>query len=245
MDWTKAKSILIVALIITNLILIFVNVYKNDYPGLNLNNGDLNETLQLLENKNIFVEADIPHRYSRMPVLTVEYDRLNQEFIEELLAKQKELPEADLTDEKIIDLATDFIRKSGYLTDNVKFYSIERKFGKTFVTFRNYINDIPIEDSSIICTLSKGKIINFERYWLNPVELSKMKKNIIQPEAALVKLMNEKDLDERIVVKDISLVYWLDSQSFDPQSTVSDTAFPTWKITSDDGQVHYIIAFEQ
>lgn len=245
MDWTKAKSILIVALIITNLILIFANVYKNDFPGLNLNDNDLGETLQLLESKNIFIEADIPRKHSRMPVLTVEYDRLNQEFIEELLAKQKELPEADLTDEKIINQTKEFIDKSGYLTDNVKFYSIEKKSGKTIVTFKNYINGIPIEESNIICTLYKGKIINFERYWLNPVELSRMKKNIMQPEAALIKLMSEKDSDEKIVVKDITLVYWLDSQSFDPQSTVSDTAFPTWKITTDDGQVYHILAFEQ
>lgn len=244
MDWTKAKSILIVALIVTNLVLIFTYVFKDDI----LESTDetvLSDTIALLESKNIFVDTDIPEKQSRMPVLTVEYSTMNQELVENLLLNQKVQQMSKLSDNDIIHMAEEFINNCGYLNENVKFESIERANGKFIVTYKNYINEIAIEDSYIICTISDGKIEEIQRYWLNPVEFGKTKKEIIPAVAALLKFMSDNNKEEKILVEEISLVYWLDSSSFNTESPISDTAFPAWKITYNHGKIKYIMAYVQ
>jgi len=244
MDWTKAKSILIVALIVTNIVLVLTYVYKDDIFK-STDETVLSDTIALLESKNIFIETDIPEKNSRMAVLTVEYDTMDQDLLEELLLNQKAQPMSGLSDNDIINMAEEFINKCGYLTENVKYESIEKAGSKFIVTYKNYIDEIAIEDSYIICTISDGKIEEIQRYWLNPVELGKTKKEIIPAVAALLKFMSNNDQDEKILVEDISLVYWLDSDSFNTESPVSDTAFPAWKITYNHGKIKHIMAYVQ
>ena len=247
MDWTKAKSILIMALIVTNIVLIFTYVFKDDIFVSN-DKTVLSDTVGLLERKNIFIETKIPQKHSRMPVLTVEYDTINQNLLEEQLLDQKPLPRGEWTDKKIVQMVTALIDKCGLLTENVKFESIENKNDEAIVTYKNYINEIAIEDSYIICTIKDGKVENIQRYWLNPVQsgkTKKAKKEIISAAAALIKFMSKNNQDEKIFVEDISLVYWLDSSSFNTESPVSDTALPAWKITYNHGKTMHIMAYEQ
>ena len=125
MDWTKAKTILIVALIVTNLVLIatyFLREYqfKSDEKEMKV------ATIRLLEDKNIFVETEIPKNHERMPKLTVQYDKIDQEIIEEQLANHKALMPEEVTGDNLIALTTDFIERCNLMTENVTFDKIER-----------------------------------------------------------------------------------------------------------------------
>ena len=131
------------------------------------------------------------------------------------------------------------------MTENVTFENIDRKGSEILVNYKNYIKGIAIEDSHITCTVRDGKIVDFERYWLNPVETGSMEKEVIPAGAALIKFMGENTAKEKIYIEGISLVYWLDSSAFDAESPVTDTAFPAWKITYNSGKSHYILAWEQ
>lgn len=244
MDWTKAKSILIAALVVTNLVLIATYFFQNErFEDDEKEMQDV--TIKLLEEKNIFVEADIPDEHQRMPKLTVQYDKMNEVVIAQQLTDQKALPDSDQTDENLISMTTDFIKKCDLMTENVTFARIERMGEDILVTYKNYINEIAIEDSEIICTVRDGKITDFERYWLNPVEVNDIEKEIISADTALIKFMSENTEGEKIYVQDIALVYWLDSSAFDAESPVTDTAFPAWKITYNRGKIQYILAWEQ
>lgn len=244
MDWTKAKSILIMALIVTNLVLVFTYVFKDDIFESN-DETVLGDTIKLLESKNIYIKTDIPKKQGRMPVLSVEYDTINQDVLEEQLINQKPILNSGLNETNIIEATTKFIDSCGFLTENVRFDNIEKKDDKIIVTYKNYINNIAIEDSYIICTIRNKKIEDIQRYWLNPVQLGKTKKEIIPAAAALIKFLSENNEDKKIFVEDISLVYWLDSTSFDTESPVSDTAFPAWKIIYNHGKIMHIMAYEQ
>jgi hypothetical protein len=57
--------------------------------------------------------------------------------------------------------------------------------------------------------------------------------------------MSEKTTEGKIYVEGLSLVYWLDSSVFDAESPVTDTAFPAWKITYNNGKIQHILAWEQ
>lgn len=244
MDWTKAKSILIVALVVTNLILITTYFFQNErFEDDEKEMQDV--TIKLLEEKNIFVKTDIPDGHPRMPKLTVQYDKMNEDVIEEQLADQKSLPDSEQTEEELISMTTDFIKKCDLMTENVTFERMERTGEDILVIYKNYINEIAIEDSEIICTVRDGKITDFERYWLNPVEVNDIEKEVISADTALIKFMSENTEGEKIYVQDIALVYWLDSSAFDAESPVTDTAFPAWKITYNREKIQYILAWEQ
>lgn len=232
------------ALIVTNIVLIFTYVFKEDI-FVSTDESVLSDTIELLESKNIFIETTIPKKHNRMPVLTVEYDTINQDLLEDLLREQKPFAKSEPTDIEIEQMTKIFIEKCGLLTENVKLESIENKDDKIIVTYKNYINEILIEESYIICTINQGKVEDIQRYWLNPVQFGKTKKEIIPAVAALIKFMSENDKDEKIYVEEISLVYWLDSTSFNTESPISDTAFPAWKITYNHGKTMYVVAYEQ
>ncbi|MDD2190852.1 MAG: two-component system regulatory protein YycI [Eubacteriales bacterium] len=244
MDWTKAKSILIVALIVTNLVLIATYFYQ-EYQSKSNEEELRAATIKLLESKNIFVETEIPEEHSRMPKLTVQYDKMNQDIIEEQLANQKALTPEDMTDDNIMELTAAFIENCGLMTENVTFDRIEHTGEDIRITYKNYLNGYAIEESYIIFTVTDGKISEMKRFWLNPIEVSEIKKEVISAIAALIGFMSENTEYERIHVQDISLVYWLDSGSFDAESPVTDTAFPAWKITYNRGKIQYISAWEQ
>lgn len=244
MDWTKAKSILIVALIVTNLVLIATYLFQSDRFD-NDKKEMQDVTIKLLEEKNIFVETDIPQEHPRMPKLTVQYDKVDEAVINVQLARQTALPASETTDENLIAMTSDFIEKCDLMTENVTFGNIERAGDEIRVTYKNDLNGIPIEDSYIICTIRDGRITGFERYWLNPVEINDADKEVMTAVAALIKFMSENTEGEKIRVQDISLVYWLDSSVFDAESPITDTAFPAWKITYNQGKIRHIMAWEQ
>ena len=244
MDWTKAKTILIVALIVTNIVLIATYLYQNN--GFESDDQEMQEvTIKLLESKGIYVETDIPEEHPRMPKLTVQFDKMKEDVINEQLADQKSLAFNKLTDKKLKEITAVFIGNCNLMTDNVTFDSIERIGNDIRVTYKNYIDGIAIEDSYIICTITGGKITDLKRYWLNPLEVSENKKEVIPASAALIKFMSENKSEEKRHVQGISLVYYLDSSSFDAESPVTDTAFPAWKITYNRGKIQYIPAWEQ
>lgn len=244
MDWTKAKSILIVALVVTNLVLIATYFFQDS--RFKEDEKEMREvTIKLLEEKGIIVETEIPEGRHRMPKLTVQYDKMNENIIEEQLANQKTIPVTKLTDEVLISMTMEFIEACDLMTDNVTFEKITRTGREIRVTYKNYINEIAIEDSHINITIKDGKIVDVERYWLNPIEINDTEKEVIPAAAALIKFMSDNAEEERIYVKDISLVYWLDSSAFDVAFPVTDTAFPAWKITYNRGKIQYILAWEQ
>lgn len=85
MDWAKAKSILIIGFIITNLFLGY-NVLK-DLEDKNyaytLSEERINDVKQIIEEKNIIIKADIYQKIKQPPELTVEYETYDRQEIEE------------------------------------------------------------------------------------------------------------------------------------------------------------------
>jgi regulatory protein YycI of two-component signal transduction system YycFG len=79
MDWSKAKNILIIAFIITNLLLIYV-IKSNEnshqmYPT--INEAFIEDVKDRLLRKNIQVSTEIPKETPSLPILNVEYEIYN------------------------------------------------------------------------------------------------------------------------------------------------------------------------
>lgn len=77
LDWSKAKSILIVALIVTNLLLA-VAIFSNQKPvDATLSKEFIEQSASLLKEKDIGLLVDIPRESPGLPRLTVDYEILN------------------------------------------------------------------------------------------------------------------------------------------------------------------------
>jgi hypothetical protein len=242
MDWTKAKTILIVALLATNIILIAV--YGHLAPASNTTDQELEtETIALLADKGIYIKGSLPLKHNNMPVLSVEYDRLDPNLLQEQLWDQIPIDENDRSRQSMLELANHFLEKCGVLTDTVELESVNQTGTTTTVTYRNVYQEILVEDSYIICTIEGGQVVKMDRYWAKPVEFGRTKRATISPSAALISIVSEKHELGSVMVEKVEMVYWLDPTNYGGENTVSDTAFPAWKITYNDGQVIHVPAY--
>jgi len=93
MDWSKAKNILIIAFIITNIFLLY-NI-KNNLEDANyfysIDEERIQDVKEILESKNIIINTVIPQSKEKLPILTVEYEAYDPEEIAKKLLGSYEL----------------------------------------------------------------------------------------------------------------------------------------------------------
>ncbi|HPZ60299.1 MAG TPA: two-component system regulatory protein YycI [Bacillota bacterium] len=243
MDWTKAKTILIIALLITNIFLLVTYTLSNS-DNETSEEELLRETIALLEEKNIYVKGELPSVYQKMPVLMVQYDRLDPDFLHQKLAEQIPMERESRSRKEIVKRVEAFLKDCGIWSPNVILDKVEQQDNKTYVHYKNEYEGYLVEDSYIICTVENGVITEVDRFWLKPKGFGQAKKATISASAALLSLMREKDQREAILVEDMELVYWLNPSDYEGETAISDTALPAWKITYNDGKVKHISAYK-
>ncbi len=247
MDWTKAKNIIIAALVITNLVLIG-SLYVKFSDKQETEKQELSDTISVLESRDIKVDTTLPKNIGNKPLLYIEYDNADQSLIDEKLSNQAGISSQNVDQAVVEKYINDFLAECNILTKNVVLKNIEDKNGVYTIEYKNMVEDIALEDSYIKFVFSEGKIIDFKRIWLKPLDFGKTKREIIPISSALIQFMNKiKESPEKessIVIYGIELVYWLDTSALDLNSPVTDTAFPAWKFTYKNGEVIHIGAFE-
>ena len=132
MDWSKAKSILIIALIITNSILFGFNIYNQNTAKDLLNSKKfVKETTELLNERGIKLDCRIPTYKDKLPTLRVEFETYNASNMNELFFEGRgsvESPNNSLTKisngDKLITIIND--RRIRYEnSDEKKVYDIK------------------------------------------------------------------------------------------------------------------------
>ena len=242
MDWAKAKTILLAALITANLFLVVVFVVlkaENSADEAKIQQ----ETIALLAEKNIIVETEIPLKHENMPVLNVKNDRLEESFLTRKLEEQVPMPLEFRNEENYLSMTEAFLKSCGIWTEHVVFDSYTTEENRVIISYRNEYEGHRIEDSSIVCVIENGVISEFDRHWLTPISFGRTEKATVSASGALVSFMGDKDRPEKIIIESIEMVYWIDSSSYEGDSTISDTAFPAWKILYNNGQVRHVLAY--
>lgn len=241
MDWTKAKTILIIALLITNIFLgvIYVAAQIKQGAGEKILHR---ETIELLEKKQIQILTDLPLKHSKMAVLNIRYDRMDEDVLETVLKNQEGMGE-DRSQNAFVEYADNFLNKCGILRENVVLDKVEIKGKKTRVTYKNVYEGFTISESYIKCTIENGFVTELNRYWLHPLEFGRTKKETMSASAALIHFMGKNEQTKGVCIEGMELVYWLDPSAYGMESTLYDTAFPAWKVTYNDGEVRYIPAY--
>jgi hypothetical protein len=75
MDWSKAKTILIIAFIITNVFIVFVLIKESPIEEPTITDEFVSNVENFLEEKNIHIKANIPREIAYLNSMIVEFER--------------------------------------------------------------------------------------------------------------------------------------------------------------------------
>ncbi|WP_164914462.1 two-component system regulatory protein YycI [Aminipila luticellarii] len=241
MDWSKAKNILIVALIATNIFLLCTYLTKNNADNQVL---DQDVLFAILKEKNVFVDTEIPDKYENMPAITIEYNNGRQAQIEQALKQDIYMIPANSSQELYRQTADQFLEDNQLGRDNLIFDKVLTHGKSTVVRYKNSYKKVAIGDSFVEVSFQSGKVKDVTRQCLSLTPKSKKKLKVSSPEEALLLFMSEKNSEEIIHVEKMQLVFWVNSSDFNGESLISDTAFPAWEITYNGGKTKYIDAYK-
>ena len=237
MDWTKAKTILIIALIATNVFLIYSLLDRHSDRG-EMTNEDV--ILQLMEQRNIELEVDIPRLHPSLRIIQGEYLSVDRE---EIAALAQRMPAATSDYEGV---AEDFLEYLGILDDETVYEETELFEDGDIdasVRFKNEVEGLQIAENYIEVYFKDGRITDMNYHWLDDVEVSPRKIETMSAAVALMSLVNQQP-GAKMTITGIELVYWVPDTDMELGETVSDTAFPTWEITLSSGEKKYVGAVQ-
>ena len=239
MDWSKAKNILIIAFIITNLFLIFniqSNLYQNNALSV-LKDRNIEDVVSILEEKNIKVEAEIPRILLQMPVLDVEYETYNEEKVAQRFGQEgiisdtnseehvevtknkiiiyknnsREIRIKDLNESRAREEAESFIKDLGYMGQDVEYWNTFSVGEQYEVIFKQKYKGYFLEKSYMRLIITQAGVTEFERMWLKPLHLGEHKNEIMPATKALLKALNVLgDREQETIITEISLGYLFD-----------------------------------
>ena len=240
MDWTKAKTIVMIALALTIVFLVFTY-------GVERITNDTNpklvqeKTLELLAKKGVRITGKLPEVEERMPVLNVEFSELDQDVLEKCIRDQKGVH--DVSEKAVLEYAEQFLKDCGVYDEHVTKKRVECKNGSYRIEYENRVKGFVLEESYMVCIVKDGIVTSLDRVWLKPQDFGKNKREVLSASEALIQYMMEKKDATPVKITDMELIYWLDPSEFDGEARLSDTAFPAWKITYNGGRYAYIKAY--
>lgn len=149
MDWFKAKSILIVALIITNVLLGLVLYQSERNVDPTLKKGFIEDTVRLLGDKGIKLDTEIPRKIPQISWLTVEYENVepntvNKDFFNDrgtINESAEEIVDISLEDESITITNNKWLKyqsKSDKTVYDIKDEKDAEKIALDFLHDKNY-----------------------------------------------------------------------------------------------------------
>ena len=155
MDWSKAKNIMIVAFIFTNIFLIYILVGKSSIEDPILSKAFVEKSESLLEGYGIKVETDIPKTKAQLNTIVVKYEnkdegKINRLFFDGRGERAEEDGLVSLEYEgQIIKLGKKDIKYSKNIDDRV-YENLNKeeaiKLSKDFMTERGYtISDMVLD----------------------------------------------------------------------------------------------------
>ncbi len=268
MDWGRAKNIILVVLVVTNIFLI--SVYGIKYEQNKENNSELYRyTIEKLKENQIELDCEIPEKPERMPALTVRYEKYDSARINREVEAAGETDSVAGNGQEMREAADELIATCGLDTEGASVAETEEnEDGSTTVRYGNYYHGIPLQECYMNVVFRDGKISRLERKWMEPVEEGKTRIEVTEPATALLRFIeiigeeraekkngqtggreeaetasgNEKE--ETVTVSDMYLTYYVNGDEI-RRNILYDTAFPAWCIEYGDGQIRYISAYEQ
>jgi len=298
MDWSKAKNVLIVAFIATNIFLIY-NIQSRLFGEQEIrliNDEYISSVEQHLNDNGIELEADISREIISLPILVVKYktfdsnimaksllgteyeqqiatleDRILKREIfknanEELIIEggkriryknmSNEKNNYSLNEKEVKKISNDFLKQHNLMSEDIeldqiyygKEYDFEDESVYKLVYNQTYQNKF-LGESYIHVYISYRGVVGVEAMLLEYEKTQEQRKQIISAADALMRAMNiiVQENEKPISIKNIEIGYYFSPESYmesDWKLIESGTAFPSWKITIQNGKTYFIEAYK-
>ena len=229
MDWGRAKSVLIFAFLLLNLVLGY-QLWSNIREGLSTS-ADVDdlpaETLRLMEQKNIKLETSIPSETPELGDLTFKLSKGG-------IIKLKQPVES-----KIVFIEKDLQKGLGSTIPELNKYSFDSAYDKAFVLYRME-KQLPIFDVKLELYFENQKITGYRQDVIDLVDAQDSPAQAVLPAATILKTLIERNLQNGAVIKDIKLGYH--GPNF--ANSEKQVSAPSWRVMLEDGNpsVYYVNA---
>lgn len=260
MDWAKAKFILIIAFIITNMFLGY-SYYKTTSNAQNghFSDGEYREYVQmLLKKKNIELKIEVPEYEQRLGPILVKYEMPDRDIYKTLVEEKGAVYEFEGPNKSVltfdaklkkydvesaIDYANGFLKLYGLNRHGIKLKKASENPEHIEVVYAGDYDGHFLEKSYMSFKFQRDGSLRVERLWLIPEKSGFQKRLLISPYEAIVKVYPE--LDDSSVISDISLGYYFKlGENLNIKDTKTAKAFPAWRITLSDGTEKYVSALD-
>ncbi|MCT4585855.1 MAG: hypothetical protein N4A54_13090 [Peptostreptococcaceae bacterium] len=261
MENSRAKTILIIALFISNALLIF-----DAYKKMNYNFDDYNskkkyqiEIKNILDKKNISVDSEFEYFNKDIGTISLTHYKYNQDIVDSLFSEDdgivslendnKRLKYEGFLDlkkfdkEEVVSKIENFLDK--FSSDNERYLkSINYSDEFIMLSYSQKYEDLYLDGGFMSFSVRKDGNFTMRREWLKVIEKGDKKKQPISSIIAVLRALDQIEPDSNII--DINLGYYI---NLDEMLKVQrSTAFPHWKIsykTKDNAQEDiYIEALE-
>ncbi|MGM0379879.1 MAG: hypothetical protein ACQEQE_09055 [Bacillota bacterium] len=269
MNISKIKTILIIALVITNIFLLFIN--SPDYNN-KVNIDD--ELISALNKKNVKIdniEFSFPSNIEKVFLSYENY--LSDDIIRKMLGKNyMQKNNLFLNDSYYLDLENKnqliFSKRGVSLSENTTSIEEAKKISKEFlkqkdfystdldiqkvvkqkefisIYYNQYYKNRFIENSSMILKVSNGEVILFRRKWFEVQSGDFHRNEIIPLERIIYKFIKGYKEESVKTIEKIELGYILEDNIF-VQNIQSGEGFPYYRLKFNNGQYYYIEAIER
>lgn len=162
MDWSKAKNVLIVALVVINILMGYVLIIKNKEVDATNSPDFINQATELLNKKQIGIHTDIPNINPELSALTVVFENIKPESINKkffnnrgyISSVSEELVEISLGNENISILNNKLLIYESSSSE-IKYPNLDKDnvitISKDFLIERGYkIEDLKISHMKIV-----------------------------------------------------------------------------------------------
>ncbi len=269
MNWGKAKTILIIFLMFTT-VLLSIMLHTSNSKRNTISDDTVTNSIKILNDRGIKIEQSlIPKKLESAPIYTVENALVDQKaFVKSALGDSFTF-ENDIYTSPNGTLAfwgdrfsvtyqngldTDKALKSPaekarayLLTLGLDLYEtdvlVKNDATGTFtVTFSSKLNKLPFFDRSITCTLKGEKLIGAEGSWFYNEEFSPTQASIDSLPSLLIKYSNENKAFTNIEIKKITLGYAINENNIYHKKA---TVLPVYQVETADNKTFYIDAREK
>ncbi len=232
MEWGRAKSILILAFLLLNLLLAYqlwmgkLETEKKTVSGMEFTQ----DIRQLMEQKNIRMAASLPKETPKLQEITVTF---HQGYpAEERMLKQPVRSNRVLSEDGNSAVFSREIPKlQDYHLDTVE------SSGKVYVLHQTY-RDLPMFEVNLKLFVSEGFITGFTQQNADVMAASEQKEQkVLSSVTAISSLVENNYLPADSVITDVQLGFH--GQIFDSETQV---LAPYWRISTKHGEVYYVHA---
>jgi regulatory protein YycI of two-component signal transduction system YycFG len=233
MDWSRAKSVLIIAFFLLNILLGY-QLWSNIREGLSAS-GDVSnlpaDTVAIMQKKNIKLET------TSIPLETPELRDLTYRVTTKLGAAER-IDLKQPVDSKIVFNEGQLQEELGSVIPELGEYSfVDTNWNDEFVLYR-VAGTLPIFDVKLVLYHSNQKITAYKQDRIELVSTEEGPKQTVLSATKALDLLIGNHLHNGAVIKEIKLGYH--GQIFNNSET--QVAAPSWRVLLEDGSVIYVNA---